>query len=115
MFQLNENEWQDLKSQNATSSLWGGRRKLPYAFSEHGVLMLSSVLSSQRAIAVNIRIMRVYVKIRELMYTNTDLLARLNEVDGKLAVQDEKIIRLFSLMQRQSEKETPLRKKVGYK
>jgi ORF6N domain len=51
MFQLNEKEWENLKSQNATSS-WGGRRKLPYAFTEHGVLMLSSVLNSDRAIQV---------------------------------------------------------------
>ena len=55
MFQLTEKEWENLKSQNATSS-WGGRRKRPYAFTEHGVLMLSSVLNSDRAIQVNIQI-----------------------------------------------------------
>ena len=71
-------------------SLWGGRRKLPYAFTEHGVLMLSSVLNSQRAIAMNIRIMRVYVRIREIMHTNTDLVAKINALDGKVAGQDEK-------------------------
>ena len=59
MFQLDEKEWENLKSQNATSS-WGGRRKKPYAFTEHGVLMLSSVLNSDRAIQVNIQIMRIY-------------------------------------------------------
>ena len=55
MFQLTKEELENLKSQNATSS-WGGRRKLPYAFTEHGVLMLSSVLNSERAIAVNIQL-----------------------------------------------------------
>lgn len=53
MFQLNEDEWSDLRSQFATSRSWGGRRVPPYAFTEHGVLMLSSVLNSDRAIAVN--------------------------------------------------------------
>ena len=53
MFQLNSIEWENLKSQNAASN-WGGRRKLPYVFTEHGVLMLSSVLNSKKAIAVNI-------------------------------------------------------------
>src|SRR5688572_26841375 len=59
MFKLNEEEFTDLKSQNATSS-WGGRRKLPNAFTEHGVLMLSSVLNSKQAIRMNIQIMRIY-------------------------------------------------------
>ena len=62
MFQLTTEEWENLKSQNATSS-WGGRRKLPYAFTEHGVLMLSSVLNSERAITINIHIMRVYKRM----------------------------------------------------
>jgi hypothetical protein len=58
MFQLTEAEWSNLMSQFATStSDWGGRRKMPYAFTEHGVLMLSSVLNSERAIQVNIQIM----------------------------------------------------------
>jgi len=96
-------------------SLWGGRRKLPYAFTEHGVLMLSSVLNSQRAIAMNIRIMRVYVRIREIMQTNTDLVAKINALDGKVAGQDEKILRLFNYMQQFNKKEKTPRRKVGYK
>jgi hypothetical protein len=116
MFQLNEEEWNHLKSQIATSSLWGGRRKLPYAFTEHGVLMLSSVLSSNRAIEMNIRIMRVYVKIREIMQTNTDVLARMNEMEDRMSGQDDKILRLFSLMQEQLQPEGNRdRRKVGYK
>ena len=66
MFQLLEEEWNILKSQSATSS-WGGRRVPPYVFTEHGVLMLSSILNSERAIAVNIQIMRVFTKIRTLI------------------------------------------------
>ncbi|MCF8379343.1 MAG: ORF6N domain-containing protein [Bacteroidales bacterium] len=60
MFVLSDIEFENLKSQFATSS-WGGRRSIPYAFSEHGVLMLSSVLNSDRAIKVNIRIMRILI------------------------------------------------------
>ncbi len=66
MFQLTKHEFEILKSQNATSS-WGGRRTPPYAFTEHGVLMLSSVLKSKRATEVNIHIMRIFTKMRELL------------------------------------------------
>jgi len=68
MFQLTGIEFENLKSQIATSS-WGGRRKLPFAFTEHGVLMLTSVLNSDLAIKVNIQIMRVYSKIRNMLAT----------------------------------------------
>jgi hypothetical protein len=73
MFQLTVEEWQILKSQIATSR-WGGRRTTPFVFTEHGVLMLSSVLNSERAIEVNIKIMRVYTKIKEMLLTHKDLL-----------------------------------------
>ena len=80
MFQLTEDEFKNLKSQNATSS-WGGRRKLPSAFTEHGVLMLSSVLSSSIAIGVNIQIMRIYTKMREMMMTNQEILLKLEQLE----------------------------------
>ncbi|WP_423779137.1 ORF6N domain-containing protein [Algoriphagus aquimarinus] len=64
MFQLSEEERQNLKSQNVTSR-WGGRRTLPFVFTEHGVAMLSSVLNNTRAIQVNISIIRTFVRIRE--------------------------------------------------
>jgi hypothetical protein len=76
MFQLTQKEFNNLKSQNATSS-WGGRRTAPYAFTEHGVLMLSSILSSERAISVNIQIMRIYTKMREMIITHKDILLQL--------------------------------------
>ena len=114
MFQLTQEEWSILKSQNATSR-WGGRRTLPYVFTEHGVLMLSSVLTSPRAVAVNIRIMRVYVQIREMIQTNSELISRLDHMEDAVAGQDEKILRLFSYMQQFVEEETAPRRKVGYK
>jgi phage regulator Rha-like protein len=70
MFQLAEEEFQNLRFQFGTSSQWGGRRYLPYVFTEQGVAMLSSVLNSERAVQVNIAIMRTFVKLRELLSTN---------------------------------------------
>jgi hypothetical protein len=117
MFQLTQEEWEDLKSQNATSSLHGGRRKLPYVFTEHGVLMLSSVLSSKRAIAVNIQIMRVYTQIREMRATNQELIHRMDELEQTVVGHDERIDRVFSYLYQfmeESQDQAP-RKKVGYK
>ncbi len=71
MFRLTFEEWENLRSQIATSS-YGGRRYLPYAFTEHGILMLSSVLNSQRAISVNIQIMRAFVKLRRFFASHED-------------------------------------------
>ena len=72
-----------MKSQFATSS-WGGTRKLPYAFTEHGVLMLSSVLNSKQAIQVNIHIMRVYVRLRELLIAHKNVFIRVEQVEKQM-------------------------------
>ena len=80
MFQLTSKEFENLKSQFATAS-WGGRRASPYAFTEHGVLMLSSVLNSRVAIDVNIRIMRIYTKMRQMMMTSQEIVAKLKELE----------------------------------
>ena len=80
MFQLNKEEVEILKSQNATSS-WGGDRRLPYAFTEQGIAMLSSVLKSQTAVDVNIRIMRAFVSMRRFIATNAQLFQRLETIE----------------------------------
>ena len=80
MFQLNKAEDDDLKSQNVTSS-WGGRRKLPYAFTEQGIAMLSSVLRSPMAVDVNIRIMRAFVAMRRFIISNAQLFQRLETIE----------------------------------
>ncbi|WP_253945820.1 MULTISPECIES: ORF6N domain-containing protein [Bacteroidales] len=80
MFQLSKDELDDLKSQNATSS-WGGVRKLPYAFTEQGIAMLSSVLKSKTAVEVNIRIMRTFVYMRRFIATNAQLFQRLEAIE----------------------------------
>ena len=89
MFQLDADEWNSLRSQTVISNAGavgvgrGGRRTAPYAFTEQGVAMLSSVLSSERAIAVNIEIMRTFVRVRELAATHHDLAKRLTELELK--------------------------------
>lgn len=83
MFQLSSQEFADLRSQTVISSAGhGGRRTAPYAFTEQGVAMLSSVLSSPRAIAVNIEIMRTFVRVRALAATHGDLAQRLAELEN---------------------------------
>lgn len=89
MFQLDADEWDSLRSQTVISNAAGvgvgrgGRRTAPYAFTEQGVAMLSSVLSSERAVAVNIEIMRTFVRVRELAATHQDLAKRLAELEMK--------------------------------
>ena len=82
MFQLSADEFDNLKSQFVISS-WGGIRKLPFAFTEQGVAMLSSVLRSDRAVAVNIEIMRTFVKLRGMLSEHADLKRKLNALEKK--------------------------------
>jgi hypothetical protein len=82
MFQLTAAEFENLRLQFARSS-WGGRRYLPYAFTEQGVAMLSSVLKSPRAVQVNIAIMRAFVRLRQLLATHRDLAEQLAEMEKK--------------------------------
>jgi hypothetical protein len=94
MFQLTSDETDNLRSQIVTSS-WGGRRYLPFVFTEQGVAMLSSVLNSDRAIQVNIAIMRAFVKLRELLATHQDLAFRLEELEKKFHRHDGQIREVF--------------------
>ncbi len=86
MVQLTRIEFENLKFHFGTSS-WGGTRKLPKAFTEQGIAMLSSVLNSERAVQVNIAIMRAFVKLREIIVSNKDLARKLNELEKKYDTQ----------------------------
>lgn len=77
------------------TSSWGGRRYLPYVFTQEGVAMLSSVLNSKSAIRVNIQIMRAFVKLRELVLTHKDLAVKIEALERKYANHDEKIKIIF--------------------
>ena len=90
MFHLNEKEFENLRSQIVISS-WGGRRHLPYAFTEQGVSMLSSVLNSKRAIQVNIQIMRIFTKLREVIASNKEIMQKLNQLENKVERHDSEI------------------------
>jgi phage regulator Rha-like protein len=95
MFQLTDEEFQHLKSQIVISS-WGGvRRSTPYAFTEQGVAMLSSVLRSRRAIQVNIAIMRAFVKLRGILSAHKELAQKLNELEQKIERHDKEIVVIF--------------------
>lgn len=88
MFQLTDEEADHLRSQIATSNLKrGGRRYNPYVFTEHGVAMLSSVLHSERAIQVNIAIIRAFIKLREMLATHKDLASKLDELESRYDAQ----------------------------
>ena len=83
MFQLSDEEWENLRCQFGISSSWGGRRNAPYAFTEQGVAMLSSVLRSERAIAVNIQIVRAFVQLKRMLATHADLAKKIESLEKK--------------------------------
>jgi hypothetical protein len=116
MFQLTEIEFKNLMFQNGISS-WGGKRKLPYVFTEQGVAMLSGILNSDRAIAVNIQIMRIFTRIRQMLADNTDLRLDIEKIKNKLDNQDKNMEIVFRYLDELLEKkDNPIeRNKIGYK
>ncbi len=115
IFQLTPEEAENLRSQFVTSS-WGGRRYLPYAFTEQGVAMLSSVLKSGRAIQVNIAIMRAFVKLREILATHKELAQKIHQLEQKFQKHDSDIQAVFAairslLAPREAE---PARRRIGF-
>ena len=116
MLQVTKEEFDNLISQFGTSS-WGGRRKLPYAFTEQGVAMLSGVLHSERAITVNIQIMRVFTKVREILTDNLSVRLEIEEIKKQLVNHDKNIELVFSYLDELIEKhDNPKpRKSIGFK
>ncbi|MDQ3048773.1 MAG: ORF6N domain-containing protein [Bacteroidota bacterium] len=116
MFELTQAEFDNLRSQTGTSN-WGGTRYLPMVFTEHGVLMLSSVLNSKQAIQVNIQIMRVFTQVRQMLLDNTELRLAIEEIKKKMENNTKNIEVVFQYLDELIEKkETPKpRKAIGYK
>ena len=116
MFQLDEKEFKNLMFQIGISS-WGGTRKLPLVFTEQGVAMLSGVLNSDRAIAVNIQIMRIFTRIRQMLTDNTELRLDIEKIKKKLDNQDKNMEIVFRYLDELIEKkENPKpRTTIGYK
>jgi len=107
MFQLSKEEFANLKSQFATSS-WGGRRKLPNAFTEHGAIMAASVLNSPRAIEISVHVVRAFVRLRELVSSHKELSQKLNQLERKVGAHDRAIAELINAIR---ELMTPLEPK----
>jgi hypothetical protein len=116
MFRLTKLEAEALRSQFATSNTGrGGRRYLPFAFTEQGVAMLSSVLNSERAIEVNIAIMRAFVKLRQLLESNEELNRKFAAVIRKLATHDKCFTVVFDELKKLNQPPTRPRKQIGFK
>jgi hypothetical protein len=121
MFRMTPSEMENWKSQIVISNREKmGLRKPPLVFTEQGVAMLSSVLNSDRAIQVNIRIIRIFSRMRNLLSTHKDILQKLEEIDKKDMEQDEKILLIFGYLKqleksKKEESEFKHRRKIGFK
>jgi ORF6N domain len=123
-FQLTVQEFTNLKSQIATSSLrsqfvtsssHGGKRKLPWVFTEHGALMLASVLNSAIAVQASVRVVRAFVRMREMVAANAQLAAKLRELERRLDSHDEGIANLFAALKQLLEPSEPTkRREIGF-
>lgn len=120
MFELTTEENQQLKKQFIKRNRGAHSKYPPFAFSEYGVLMLASVLNSERAVQVNIQIVRIFIKMREMLFTHQDVFVRLDQVENQLSGHDEKIMLIFEyLKQLEKDKKEELeyknREPVGFK
>jgi hypothetical protein len=132
MFQLTRGEWDNLKSQIVTSSPnnnltsqtvisnWGGTRKLPYAFTEQGVAMLSGVLNSDKAINMNIAIMRAFVEIRKILMKEFDFKEQLKQIKERLGEHDAQLNQIYDAMEnlldeKAGQKKWSERERIGYR
>jgi hypothetical protein len=114
MFQLTDNEYDSLRSQFLTSNR-GGRKYLPYAFTEQGVAMLSSVLRSKTAIAVNIQIMRVFINMRKALLEYREILEKIESLEESQVNQDHQIIQIYNLIKELLEPAIKDRPKLGFR
>jgi hypothetical protein len=115
MFQLTRKECEFLRSQIATSKRGsGGRRYLPYAFTEHGAIMAATVLSSERAIQMSVRVVRAFVRLRELLATNRRLAAKVHELENHLDTHDSVILDLIKAIRELTTPKAPRPRRIGF-
>ena len=110
-FQLRAEEVTNLRSQFATSSLQGGRRYPPWVFTEHGAIMLASILNSDVAVQASVRVVRAFVCLREMVAANAELAAKLTQLERRLDSHDEAIVDLFAALRRLLEAPEPKTKR----
>jgi hypothetical protein len=120
MFQLTEEEYNRLRSQNVTLKRGQHLKYLPFAFTEHGILMISSILNSDRANKVNMLIIDTFIKLRELMFLHKDEIHQLEQIQVKLEAHDKKIMVIFEYLKqieksKLQESEQKNRHRIGYK
>jgi len=114
MFELTKDELENLRCQIGTSS-WGGLRYMPMAFTEQGVAMLSSVLNSARAIKVNIQIIRIFTRIREMLLTHKDILLKLEQLESKVNRNDQDIQLIFKCLKQLLNPPQEPRPRIGFR
>jgi phage regulator Rha-like protein len=115
MFQLSNEEFKSLISQFAISNKRrGGRRKLPYVFTEHGVLMLSSVLNSHKAIQINIQIVRIFIRLKKLLSENTAIKLEIADIKEHLHNHDKNIEQIFNYFHQHNEQKLKSRIRIGF-
>jgi len=116
MFQMNEDEFQNWRTQIASSnSDVMGLRYAPYCFTEQGVTMLSCILNSERAIAVNIQIIRIFTRMKELLLNNKEILMQLEKIESRLTGHDSDIKLIFEYLKKLLHPELPPRRKIGFR
>jgi len=114
MFQLSEDEFHVLKSHFATSS-WGGRRSLPYVFTEHGAIMAASVLNSPRAVEMSVYVVRAFVNLRTHILQYKELSQKVSELEAKLGKHDENIVAIINALKLLMEPPKAKKKEIGFK
>jgi phage regulator Rha-like protein len=112
-FQLTAEEFTNLRSQFATSNK-GGRRYRPWAFTEHGAIMLASVLNSEIAVEASIRVVRAFVRLREIISANAELAAKFAQLEGRLDSHDEAIAQLFAAIRRLLARLPEKKREIGF-
>lgn len=116
MFQMNEEEFENWRTQFASSnSDVMGLRYAPYCFTEQGVTMLSCILNSERAIAVNIQIIRIFTRMKELLLNNKEILLQLEKIESRLTGHDNDIKLIFEYLKKLLHPELPPRRKIGFR
>jgi hypothetical protein len=115
LFRLSAAEYENLRSQIATSSsTHGGRRHLPYAFTEHGAIMAATVLNSERAVEMSIFVVRAFVRMRQVLATNQEVVAKLAELEHRLESHDTDIQELVEAIRELMAPPTPRGRKIGF-
>lgn len=115
VFQLTQEEFENLRSQSATSSrAHGGRRTPPYVFTEHGAIMVANVLNSQRAIEMSVFVVRAFVRLRGILATHKELASKLDELERKVGEHDEAIRALVTAIRELMSPSSKARRAIGF-